>query len=199
MSKTTLKEIQNYIDNEVKEDRVRIGFEDVNGNVSPLTYIYKRMVSGFILTKSKFSDKVISNPIFSVGEYNEVKNNLTDFDKLLGIIPSAPCYAVFCIVPDDEPFTKVKSKTYSVQSLLLGYEYPNCEHPDWIEQYKKEFINSFDYKGKKALSYTDDEDQEDIEEAETEYIENMDKEERNEKIIELIKKCDEKDSRSGDE
>jgi uncharacterized protein (UPF0332 family) len=38
---------------------------------------------------------------------------------------------------------KVKTKPHELKSLLLGYEYPNQDHPDWIEAYKKEFVNSF--------------------------------------------------------
>lgn len=190
--KPVFEDIESYIDNEVNGGRVRIGFEDVNGNVAPLTYIYKRMVSGFILTKNKFSDKVISAPIFSVGEYNEVQNTLTDFDKLLGIIPSAPCYAVFCLVPKNVSFSKLNVKPHPMKSILLGFEYPNSEHPDWIEEYKKEFINAFNYEGK------DEETEEDTEDG-TDDIEYTDDETRKEKIIELIKKCEEKDSRLGDE
>jgi len=66
MTKTTLEEIENYIDNEVKEGKVQIGFEDVNGEVSEHIYIFKRMVSGFMLIKRQFSDRVIPEPVFCV-------------------------------------------------------------------------------------------------------------------------------------
>ena len=141
MNTITLKEIEEYIDNEVKEGRVTIGFEDVSGNTP--YHIFKRMVSGFMLIKSQFSPKIRSEPIFAVSEHNDILYEVTENEKLVSVIPSAPCYAVFCLVPDNEPFTKVKSKPHDLKSVLLGFEYPLCEHPDWIECYKKEFVNSF--------------------------------------------------------
>lgn len=143
MSTITLKEIEKYIDNEVKEGRVTIGFEDVNGELLDHNYIYKRMVSGFMLIKSQFSPRIRSEPIFAVGEHNDILYEVAENEKLIGTIPSAPCYAVFCLVPENEPFAKVKSKPHVLKSVLLGFEYPLCEHPDWIECYKKEFVNSF--------------------------------------------------------
>lgn len=194
--KTTFEEIKNYIDNEVNEGRVRIGFEDVNGNVTPLTYIYKRMVSGFMLIKSNYSTKVRTEPIFLCGENNDVSYDLEDYEEMLGTIPALSCYAVFCLVPKNVSFSKLKSKAYLVKSVLLGYEYPNSEHPDWMEEYKKEFINAFDYEGKEDQ---EGEDIEEIEEDGTDDIEYTDEETKEEKIKEFFKKCEEKDSRLGDE
>jgi len=57
---------------------------------------------------------------------------------MIGTI-SCPCYAVFCLVPDHVSFAKVK-KPHDVKLVLFGFEYSNCEHSDWIEEYKKEFV-----------------------------------------------------------
>lgn len=143
MVKITLKEIKEYIDNEVKEGRVRTGFEDMNGYTSDYTYIIKRAVAGFMLIGSKFSTRIRSEPVFCVGEGNDVRYDIDENEKLVGTIPSS-CFAVFCLLPKNERFEKVRSKPYEIKSVLLGYEFPNCEHPDWIEEYKKEFVNSFE-------------------------------------------------------
>lgn len=180
MSKTTLNEIQNYIDNEIKEDRVRIGFEDVNGEVSPLTFIFKRIVSGFMLIKFKHSDKIRTEPIFLTGGNNEIEYTLTEFETLVGTIPSLNCFAVFAIVPDKETFENVKECSYDVKTVLLGFEYPNSEHPAWIEEYKKLFVASFYYEGK--------EDQEDFD------YEEIEENEKAEMIKELLKNCKKMDS-----
>lgn len=191
MSKTSLKEIQNYIDNEVKEGRVRIGFEDVNGNLSKLTYIYKRMVTGFMLIKSNYGTKIKTEPIFLCGENNDVSYDLEDYEKVIGTVPTLNCFAVFCLVPKKVSFSKLNVKSHSMKSVLLGFEYPNSEHPDWMEEYKKAFIDSFDYEGK------DEETEEDAEDG-TEYLEDMDEEAKEEEIEEFLKKCEES-SRSGEE
>jgi|GEM_PF-444166 len=153
MTKITLKEIKEYIDNEVKDGRVQIGFEDVNGDTSDYTYVIKRPVAGFMLIKSDYSTTIRSVPIFCVGEGNDVNSDIEDYEKLVGVIPSN-CFAVFCLVPKNERFEKVKSKPYEMKSLLLGYEYPNCEHPDWIEEYKKEFVNSFESEKLRSIKKT---------------------------------------------
>lgn len=186
--KPTLKEIEDYINNEIKEDRVRIGFEDVNGNVAPLTYIYKRMVSGFMLIKSDYGTQIKTEPIFLCGENNDVSYDLEDYEKVIGTVPALNCFAVFCLVPKNVSFSKLKSKSYPVKSVLLGYEYPNSEHPEWLEEYKKEFINAFDYEDKEDLCYTDDD------EIEENFEEDIDEE----KVKEFLTEC-EKDYRSGDE
>lgn len=153
MVKITLKEIKEYIDNEIKEGRVRVGFEDMNGYTSDYTYIIKRPVAGFMLIKSGYSTRIRSVPIFCVGEGNDVNYDIEDYEKLVGIITS-PCFAVFCLVPNNERFEKVRSKHYEMKSLLLGYECPNCEHPDWIEEYKKEFVNSFEDERVRSIKKT---------------------------------------------
>ncbi|AKB61761.1 hypothetical protein [Methanosarcina mazei] len=185
MSKTTLEEIKNYIDNEIKEDRVRIGFEDVNGEVSPLTFIFKRMVSGFMLIKSEHSQKIRTEPIYLGGELNEISYEIESYEEVIGTIPAINCYAVFCIVPDRETFENVKECSYNVKTVLLGFENPNGEHPDWIEEYKKLFVASFDYEGK--------EDQEDF------YYEEIEESEKAEMIKEFLKKCKKMESGDDDE
>lgn len=142
MNKISLEQVKEYIDNEVKEGRVQIGFEDINGNIHDYTYVFKRPVAGFMLIGGKFTTRVRSEPIFCVGEYNDIYYDIEDYEKLVGII-SSPCFAVFCSVPKNIPFAKLKSMPYEMKLLLLGYEYPNQEHPDWIEEYKKEFVNAF--------------------------------------------------------
>lgn len=185
MSETTLEEIKNYIDNEIKEDRVRIGFEDVKGEVSPLTFIFKRMVSGFMLIKSEFATKIRTEPIYLGGELNEISYKIESYEEVIGTIPSLNCFAVFAIVPDKETFENVRNYSYDVKTVLLGFEYPNSEHPDWIEEYKKLFVDSFDYEG------------EDI--GEDFYYEEIEENEKAEMIKEFLKKCKKMESGDDDE
>ena len=156
------------------------------------------MVSGFMLIKSEYSTKVRTEPIFLCGENIDVSYDLEDYDKVIGTIPAMNCFAVFCLVPKNVPFSKLNVKPNPVKSVLLGYEYPNSEHPEWIEQYKKEFINAFDYEGKEDLSYTDDEDiDNEIQDSEDGEDSEDSEDDDIETIEELLAKYDEKDSRSG--
>jgi hypothetical protein len=72
MVRITLEEIKEYIENKVKDGKVRIGFEDMDGNIPEWTYVIKRPVTGFMLIGSKFSTTIRSEPIFCVGEGNSI-------------------------------------------------------------------------------------------------------------------------------
>lgn len=181
------KEIEEYIDNLVKEGGLRIGFEDVCGNLSSSTWIYKRMVCGYLITKYKFSDRVMTSPIFSVGEYNDIQYSIDESEELVTVIPSAPCFAVFCVVPKAETSKPINS----LKTVLLGYEFPNCDHPNWIEEYKNLFINSL------GIEEEESEDDESEEESEGEEFEEEEDEDKAETIEEFLKRCEEKDRKSG--
>ena len=145
MSKPTLEEIERFIDDEIANDMIDIGFEDVNGN-SPK--IYKRIVCGYLILKNELTGKIVNKPLYSCGANNEICIIVHENITLIGVIPSAPCYAVFGDFPYEATLQDVKSGNYKIESVLLGYEYPNSdliEAYDWLVQYRTEFINSFNH------------------------------------------------------
>ncbi|WP_292373959.1 MULTISPECIES: hypothetical protein [unclassified Methanosarcina] len=104
--------------------------------------IWKELVLGFVVVESCMYHSIRTIPIVTASSAEEVlfTENLTRLTKLEGdetvkgvLQVPFPTYEVTGYVPvEDEELSEV---------LLLGYEYPGVQAPDWMEILKKEVAN----------------------------------------------------------
>jgi hypothetical protein len=104
--------------------------------------IWKELVLGFAVVESCIYHSIRTIPIVTASNAEEVlfTDNLTRLTKLesdetvKGVLPVPfPTYEVTGAMPTEgEDFSEV---------ILLGYEYPGMEAPDWMEILKREVEN----------------------------------------------------------
>lgn len=104
--------------------------------------IWKELVLGFAVVESCTYHSIRTIPIVTASSAEEVlfTDNLTRLTKLdsdeivKGVLPVPfPTYEVTGSMPaEGEEFSEV---------LLLGYEYPGVQSPDWMEILKREVTN----------------------------------------------------------
>lgn len=105
--------------------------------------IWKELVLGFVVVESCVYHSIRTIPIVTASSAEEAlfTDNLTRLTKLeddetiKGVLPVPfPTYEVTGAIPTEgEEINKV---------LLLGYEYPGVQVPNWIEILKREIANS---------------------------------------------------------
>jgi hypothetical protein len=104
--------------------------------------IWKELVLGFVVIESCQYHSIRTIPIVTASDSDEVlfTDNLSRLTKLesdetvKGVLPVPfPTYEVTGSVPvEGEEFSNV---------LLLGYEYPGVQSPDWMQVLKREAAN----------------------------------------------------------
>lgn len=157
----TNEEVVNYIDNEIKEGKIRIGLEIDMDTCGGLFYICKRLITGYAIVKDK-NNEIRSYPIFLNSIYTKNGDDhsfeglkLDQDDVLISVIPASPCYEVHGFIPDNNSssFDEIKSCDMVIlKDVILGYELPNQEHPtNWIGEYRTEFLFSIKTKENKKF------------------------------------------------
>lgn len=157
------EEVEKYIDNKIKEGKINIGLEiDMDREDGYCEEIIKRLITGYAIIKDR-NNEIRSYPVFLNSMYAKNGDShsfeglkLDQDDVLINVIPASPCYEVHGYIPDK--FDEVKSGVYELKDVILGYEFPNQEHPtNWIEEYRTTFLLSIKTKeNKKIIEWFED-------------------------------------------